>query len=298
MEEQPNREDLRKRREEAVSQAIAAFPYERMEVAGDQALATWESLRASRPGSSPVVLGDDDQFRRIVQGSAGWPGGPTRRTTEQILDAAARLRHPDDLVAKHSSDMARARERAMQLMRERPDLRMPSDIRLPPDLGAVLGGTPRALSLEEMLAATVLESGPALGEWPSEPMGAPQLTVATETLSGSPLSRVQLVVLPTNDWTAIPAYLQWGNWNACPPPEYHVAALRSWRDRFGAELIGLSHDVMNIRVTRRPETRDAALDLAREQYVYCSDIVDQGVETLSALAAVLMESDWWYFWWD
>jgi hypothetical protein len=67
--------------------------------------------------------------------------------------------------------------------------------------------------------------------------------------------------------------------------------LRSWRDRFGGELIGLSHDVMNIRGNRKPDTRDTALDLAREQYVYCSDIVDQGVETLSALAAVLMQSE-------
>jgi hypothetical protein len=55
---------------------------------------------------------------------------------------------------------------------------------------------------------------------------------------------------------------------------------------------------MIIRVNRRPETRGAALDLAREQYLYCSDIVDQGVQTFSALAAVLMQSDWWYFWWD
>jgi hypothetical protein len=55
---------------------------------------------------------------------------------------------------------------------------------------------------------------------------------------------------------------------------------------------------MNVRVQRRPPTREAALELAREQYVYCSDIVDQGVQTLSAFAAALMENDWWYFWWD
>jgi len=55
---------------------------------------------------------------------------------------------------------------------------------------------------------------------------------------------------------------------------------------------------MNVRVQSRPPTREAALELAREQYVYCSDIVDQGVQTLSALAAVLMQSAWWYFWWD
>jgi Domain of unknown function (DUF4253) len=297
MEKQPTREELKIRYEESARQALAAFPYERMEVAGDVALATWESLRASRRGSSPVVVGGDDEFRRIVRGSTEWPGQPPRKTTAEILEAAGRLRHPEDLITQHAIDMARARERAMQLMHERPDLRPPPEIRLPPDLEAVLGGNLRALSLEEMLAATVRESGPELGDWPSEPMGAPQLSVAT-ALSGSPLSKVQLVILPTDDWTTIPAFLNWGNWNGCPAPEYHVAALRSWRDRFGAELIGLSHDVMNIRVNERPKTRDAALDLAREQYAYCSDIVDQGVETLSALAAVLMQSDWWYFWWD
>jgi hypothetical protein len=294
MEKQPTREEHKKRYDEAVRQALAAFPYERMEVAGEQALATWESVRASRHGASAVVVGDD--FMKIVEGFTEWPGGPPRKTAEQILEAAARLRHPQDLMTKHSSDMARARERAMQLMRDRPDLRVPPEIKLPPELAAVLG-TPRAMSLEEVLAATVEERGSELGEWPSEPMDAPQLSVANE-LSGSPLSKVQLVILPTEDWTTIPAYLNWGNWNGCPAPEYHVAALRSWRDRFGAELIGLSHDVMNIRVKTRPATRDDALDLAREQYAYCSDIVDQGVETLSALAAVLMQSDWWYFWWD
>jgi hypothetical protein len=55
---------------------------------------------------------------------------------------------------------------------------------------------------------------------------------------------------------------------------------------------------MNIRVKSRPPTRKAALELAREQYVYCSDIVEQGAQTLSALAAMLMGSGWWYFWWD
>jgi hypothetical protein len=55
---------------------------------------------------------------------------------------------------------------------------------------------------------------------------------------------------------------------------------------------------MNIKVETRPQSRAAALDLAREQFLYCSDIVEQGVGTLSALAAALMENDWWYFWWD
>jgi hypothetical protein len=135
-----------------------------------------------------------------------------------------------------------------------------------------------------------------VGEWPSEVDPSPGLSVARET--GKPLLKVHIALLPTDDWTTIPAHLKWGGWNACPPPEYHIAALRSWRDRFGAELVGLSHDTMNLNVTRRPTTREAALELAREHYLYCDDIVNQGTGTLSPLAASLMTDDWWYFWWD
>jgi hypothetical protein len=55
---------------------------------------------------------------------------------------------------------------------------------------------------------------------------------------------------------------------------------------------------MDLNVTRPPQTRPEALDLAREHYVYCSDIVHQGLGTLSALAARLMGNAWWAFWWD
>jgi|SRR5271166_4253057 len=48
-------EELRKRYEEAVAQSIAAFPYQRIEVEGTEALATWEGLRLTHPGSSSVV---------------------------------------------------------------------------------------------------------------------------------------------------------------------------------------------------------------------------------------------------
>jgi hypothetical protein len=53
-----------------------------------------------------------------------------------------------------------------------------------------------------------------------------------------------------------------------------------------------------LRVARRPATREAALELAREQYLYCNDIVDQGTGSLSGLAASLTTDDWWFFWWD
>jgi hypothetical protein len=298
MDKKPTPEELRKRQEESVEQSIAAFPYQRIEVEGTAALATWEGLRLSHPSSSPVVVGGLDDFKRIVQGATAWRGAPAHRTPAQIIETADRLHHPEDLYSQHERDAAEMRKRIEQLKLERPGLTAPPKVQLPDFLKEAFGGEFSLDSFEEMIELTPPRGGPPAGDWPTEPIGAPELSVATETLTGAPLEKVQIVILPTDDSSTIPAYLHWGYWNGCPAPEYHIAALRSWRERFGAEIVGLSHDVMNIRVQSRPPTREAALELAREQYVYCRDIVEQGVQTLSALAAVLMDSNWWYFWWD
>ena len=38
--------------------------------------------------------------------------------------------------------------------------------------------------------------------------------------------------------------------------------------------------------------------LALEHFLYCTDIVNQGYGTVEALAAVLLKSKYWHFWWD
>lgn len=138
-----------------------------------------------------------------------------------------------------------------------------------------------------------------IGDWPTQAeAGEPGLSVALDLVSGKPLAQVHILLLPTkNGWEA-PAYLRWGDWNACFPPEYHVAALRDWHDRFGADLVGINGDTMNVNAKNRPADREHALTLARDFYGYCPDIVDQGAGTISALAAELMTSEWWYLWWD
>lgn len=136
-----------------------------------------------------------------------------------------------------------------------------------------------------------------VGPWPGTRPQPTGLTVAVD-YKGKPLDRVHILLIPTQDWTEVPAYLRWGNWNACPGPEEHVAAWRYWQGRYGLELVGMGFNVLNLRVARPPTTREAALALAREQFLYCDDIVFQGTETLSALAASLLDGEWWYFWWD
>jgi hypothetical protein len=138
---------------------------------------------------------------------------------------------------------------------------------------------------------------PPVGEWPAEPSSSVGRSVAKK-YGRTVLPNVHIALIPTDDWTTVPAHLRYGGRDNCPRAEYHVAALRSWRDRFGAELIGLGSDRMDLRVERRPETREQALELAGEHYVYCNDIVDQGEGTLSNLAACLFVDNWWNFWWD
>jgi hypothetical protein len=249
--------EQRARYEAMHARMIAALPYERVAVPGEQALVEWERLKAAGRGW-PVIVGTDDDLERIadqfslddptVQG-AEVPGMDLRSPAE-ILAAAEHIAFPDDL-------------------RHWPGAYQPEDLDAP------------------------------VGNWPST-LGTnpPGPSMATDPLSGRPHARVHILLIPARFSWEVPAWLRWGGWNACPPPEYHVAALRRWHGRHGAELIGMNGDTLNLRAARRPQTREEAMTLAREQYGYCPDIVDQGVESLSALAATLMASDWWYFWWD
>lgn len=234
------------------------FPYPIVTVNGRDALTTWNRIRVEGEGW-PVILGNDDDVIMIREGIEDIDD----RSPEDILAAAAQLSFPDSLVAKRREDDQRAREWLRDQGHDDDD------------------ETPE----------------PAVGDWPDSvvPIG---LTIASDVLTGRPFDRVHIVTLPCKaGWEAI-AFLRWGGWNDNPAAEYHVAALKRWHEAFGAELVGCSHDVINVHVAARPASREAALALAHEQYLYCADIVDQGTETMSGLAATLMADDWWYFWWD
>lgn len=154
-------------------------------------------------------------------------------------------------------------------------------------------------SLRQLVGADGDAPPPPPGEWPEPGTVAPTgMTVASDILTGKPLARVHILLIPTTRSWEVPAYLRWGGWNACPPPAHQVAALKHWHARFGAELVGLNGDTLNLRAARLPATKEEALALAGEQYAFCPDIVDQGTGSLSALAATLMANRWWFLWWD
>lgn len=153
--------------------------------------------------------------------------------------------HPEDLAALRIRGSADARAFLTQHFARHPDGHLPTMIVMD------RVGTGRELTPDETRTAMLWEpQPPPVGEWPAAPSPSAGLTVAMKS-DQMLLHKVHIALIPTDDWTTVPAHLRWGGWNACPHAEYHVAALRSWRDRFGAELIGLSSDRMDLRVARR-----------------------------------------------
>jgi hypothetical protein len=105
---------------------------------------------------------------------------------------------------------------------------------------------------------------------------------------------VTIAFIPAKASSDIPAYLKLGTWNGIPDADVYVALLRKWHRDYGAELVACTIDTLDIRVTRKPTTRQEALILAREQLKFCEI---NGI-TRVEMADGLMASDWWHFYWD
>jgi hypothetical protein len=135
------------------------------------------------------------------------------------------------------------------------------------------------------------------GPWPSLSPSTSFL-IPIDRRKNKPHERIWIAVVHVAyPWEAASA-IEFGAWNACPTPEEHVAVMRYWSERWGAEPVGIAADTVEMLVARPPTSRDDALALANEQLAYCEDIVTQGVGTVEALAATLVDGKTWFFWWD
>ena len=117
-------------------------------------------------------------------------------------------------------------------------------------------------------------------------------------LSGVP-PLVPIALVPTGTCWEVPAYLtaQANDWD--PPDAVHVALMKYWNERWKAEVVSLNAGVMEMRVLQPPTTFEEAFALAKEQYVYAPDVVDQWLRgNLHTLARMLLNGHVWSFWWD
>jgi hypothetical protein len=128
--------------------------------------------------------------------------------------------------------------------------------------------------------------------------GEADFCVVREILSRKFHPWVLLAKIPTAQPYEVPAYLRLGGWNECPDAAAHVAHWQRWQNKYGAEILCVSGDVIEATVAHPPTEKEECYMLAQEQFYYCQDIVTQGVETIDALAATLRGGKSWYFWWD
>jgi hypothetical protein len=96
----------------------------------------------------------------------------------------------------------------------------------------------------------------------------------------------------------LPIYVRFGGFNECPGPALQAVALAHWQEQLGARLVFVGSDTLEYWVDRPPLTLDAVRTLAWEQYLFCSDIVDQGTSNVAALGRELAGNHAWFFWWD
>ena len=108
-----------------------------------------------------------------------------------------------------------------------------------------------------------------------------------------------LAKIPVQHPWEVFAYLPFGGWNDCPDTAALMAVSKYWHEQHGAAPAVLTYDTLEYSVPA-PVSEESARELAKEQYAFCADIVEQGASgmTVGKLAADLKNATVWYFWWD
>ena len=97
----------------------------------------------------------------------------------------------------------------------------------------------------------------------------------------------------------VPALLRWdGACNHGIAGHEHMAVLRHFHEEYGAELVGMTGDVIELAVERAPSSPGGAALAAMEMFAYCPDIVLQGIGSVEALAERVAPTGDWFLWWD
>ncbi len=121
---------------------------------------------------------------------------------------------------------------------------------------------------------------------------------STFSSSNSNDETLLLVKFPTANPWEIFAWIPFGGWNDCPDEESLMSVCKYWYDLYGAVPAVITSDVLQMYIPEPIKDKTVALKIAEEQYGFCSDIVEQGTDTIKSLASTLINSHIWYFWWD
>jgi hypothetical protein len=106
-------------------------------------------------------------------------------------------------------------------------------------------------------------------------------------------------LIPARHGWEVPGLLSWkGAVNYDLDAAHHVAVLRSWQQRYGAELVTLTRDQIELLVANPPRDPATMVQVAVEMLGYCPDLDVQGTGMVAALANEVVPHRCWSFWWD
>ena len=134
------------------------------------------------------------------------------------------------------------------------------------------------------------------GLWPARQSPATPFTSSRRI--GKPLPRVHIGLVSTASAGKSPPICATGPGTTAPAQAEHAATFQFWDEQYGAEVVAMAGDVVEMRVARPPTDRDDALELAAQQYLYCEGHRGTRDGDLQRLAAVLLGGTVWHFWWD
>ncbi|SEG39510.1 protein of unknown function [Nonomuraea solani] len=77
-----------------------------------------------------------------------------------------------------------------------------------------------------------------------------------------------------------------------------AAVVRSWEDRFGARVVSIGFNTLELSVAGPPVDPEHALHVAAEHWAFCPDNVVQGPGDLQGYADHIIGRHSWSFWWD
>ncbi|MFI6687498.1 DUF4253 domain-containing protein [Streptomyces sp. NPDC050485] len=117
----------------------------------------------------------------------------------------------------------------------------------------------------------------------------------TATAEG-PLKGARLALIPARRSADIPAAIGWrGPLNHEHDVARLCAVLRSWEDRFGIRVVGLTSNELTLSVASPPTTSEEALILAAEHFAFCPEAIETD---LHEYASSLLKGGSWTFQWD
>ena len=115
---------------------------------------------------------------------------------------------------------------------------------------------------------------------------------------GENVENIYIAKIPTTKPYEVFAYVPIGGFDECPDNIIHIAIAKYWYEKYGAIPVCIGNDCIQYKVEQPIKDCEKLEELSMEQYLYCGDIIWQGLESLNNLKTSLGNSTVWYFWWE